>query len=101
MHPIRVMRVIRGQFPAHPGAAGEQRYAIPGQPLMWESIPRLFRSTRARGVGRFLLLLQFQEFLRSRRSIRVVLMHGVFKLLVVFLHMLFVLLLVQLVLVLR
>ena len=56
---------------------------------------------RAGGVRLLFLLLQREDFLGSGSAIRVMLMHRVFELRVIFLHMLVVLLLVQLVLVFR
>ena len=57
--------------------------------------------TRAGGVRLFLLFLQGKDFLGCGSAIRVMLMLRVFELCMIFFHMLFVLLLVQLVLVLR
>lgn len=63
--------------------------------------PELLRRFLRRRVHGFFLLLQGQFFLGFGRPIRMVLMHGIFELFVVFFHMLFVLLLGQLVLILR
>ena len=52
-------------------------------------------------IRRRFFFLQSEDLLGSGRAIRVMLMDGVFELLVVFLHMLFVFLLVELALVLR
>ena len=59
------------------------------------------RRTRTGGVSRRFFFFQGKELLGSGSAIRVMLMDGVFELLVVLLHMLFMLLLVELALVLR
>lgn len=61
----------------------------------------LVRRRRAPGIRLSLLLLQGKDLLRCGSAIRVMLMDGVLEFLVIFLHMIFVLLLVQLVLVFR
>ena len=93
--PPQLIRVARYLF----GAMGG-KLAIAEKPLKTRSALRQPPAC-ARGVCDFLLLLQRQNLLRSGGSIRMVLMHGIFQLGVILLHMLFVLLLVQLVLVLR